>query len=76
MWVALIALGFPTSLALFAIDSMVHSVLPSNLSDVLYPIGFLGLAYLQAFIILPRVFQRRAASGKKQAGDGEEVQAR
>jgi hypothetical protein len=70
MWIGLIALGFPTSVVLFGIDTVVHGVMPGRLADYLYPIGLLGLAYIQAFILLPRVFRWRAANGKEESSKG------
>jgi phosphatidylserine synthase len=68
MAAAVIALGFPASWILFVVF---RHPLPWGLqrvSGVIGPLSVLGISYLQAFVLLPLVFRRRAAKARPPEG--------
>ncbi len=73
MYIGLLALGFPTGLVLLGLDHVFRPWFPAVEVDVVYPFLLLGLGYLQTFILLPRLFRKRAfASSDAADAAGEE----
>jgi hypothetical protein len=68
-FLALMALGAPTSLVVFALDKLVGRWIPSGSADIFFAIMFVSLAYLQAFVLLPRLFRKRAGAAQEPPGE-------
>ena len=66
---ALMLLGFPTSLAMFFLNGLVRD-LSWYWNDIVGSTSLLGLAYLQAFVLLPLVFRWRAQSQPSSGPEG------